>query len=74
MIKIGEVITCPDCDETFKLDEDFTDTDVIECPHCGSDLELNDNGKIVVFGEFDEGYDDDEDEDDEDFDDQDEDE
>ncbi len=52
---MSETITCYNCEEEFKVESVFeTDQEVMFCPYCGSDLDIDED-----YDELDDEYDED---------------
>ncbi len=40
-------VTCPVCGEEFEIPDDVMDGEIVECPHCGAQLEVRKKGDQV---------------------------
>ncbi len=46
-----KTVLCPECQNTTELENEIRVGDIVECPHCGSELRVADfdsDGKILV--------------------------
>jgi alpha-aminoadipate carrier protein LysW len=42
------IITCPECEAEFELDDDVIEGEIIECPDCGVELEVISTDPLTV--------------------------